>query len=169
MVERFEFWRVFIVVYMFLCLVSDCGEIWLNLIRFAYIDCACTDPFLSRKSSTWHLTVLQPGVRLQRTAVFLHIRPSDITIVTVFLLSIFLYLSVVKPLCIDKYINSWISVSFPPVSYFGTFVTSSVFFQLDVRWEMVAYGKTQDQLELTEQAHNLLSMTNTLKPRSLNL
>lgn len=41
--------------------------------------------------------------------------------------------------------------------------------KLDVRWEMVAYGKTQDQLELTEQAHNLLSMTNTLKPRSLNL
>jgi len=76
---------------------------------------------------------------------------------------------VVNPLYTDKYINSCISVSFPPVSYFGTFVTSSVFFQLDVRWEMVAYGKTQDQLELTEQAHNLLSMTNTLKPRSLNL
>lgn len=54
MAERFECWRVFLVVYMFLCLASACGEIWLNLIRFAYIDCACTHPFLSRKSSTWH-------------------------------------------------------------------------------------------------------------------
>ncbi|XP_021924975.1 myb-related protein A isoform X2 [Zootermopsis nevadensis] len=41
--------------------------------------------------------------------------------------------------------------------------------KLDVRWEMVACGKTQDQLDLTEQAHKLLNMTTTLKPRSLNL
>ncbi|XP_023716949.1 myb-related protein A isoform X2 [Cryptotermes secundus] len=46
---------------------------------------------------------------------------------------------------------------------------SSSVAKLDVRWEMVACGKTQDQLELTEQAHKLLNMTTTLKPRSLNL
>ncbi|XP_034247056.1 myb-related protein B isoform X2 [Thrips palmi] len=40
--------------------------------------------------------------------------------------------------------------------------------KLDVRWEMVACGKTQDQLELTEQAHKYLIQT-ALKPRSLNL
>ncbi|KAK3915228.1 Transcriptional activator Myb [Frankliniella fusca] len=40
--------------------------------------------------------------------------------------------------------------------------------KLDVRWEMVACGKTLDQLELTEQAHKYLSQA-TLKPRSLNL
>ncbi|KAJ1530938.1 hypothetical protein ONE63_005774 [Megalurothrips usitatus] len=40
--------------------------------------------------------------------------------------------------------------------------------KLDVRWEMVACGKTSDQLELTEQAHKYLSQT-ALKPRSLNL
>jgi hypothetical protein len=75
----------------------------------------------------------------------------------------------VNPLTSEKYINRWGSGHFSPFPYFGTFFTSSVFFQLDVRWEMVACGKTQDQLELTEQAHKLLSMTTTLKPRSLNL
>nr|CAD7429785.1 unnamed protein product [Timema monikensis] len=40
--------------------------------------------------------------------------------------------------------------------------------KLDVRWEMVACGKTKDQIELTQQAHLYLS-SNTLKPRSLNL
>lgn len=30
--------------------------------------------------------------------------------------------------------------------------------QFDVRWEMVACGKTRDQLELTEQAHLLLNI-----------
>nr|CAD7257067.1 unnamed protein product [Timema shepardi] len=39
--------------------------------------------------------------------------------------------------------------------------------KLDVRWEMVACGKTKDQIELTQQAHLYLS-SNTLKPRSLN-
>ena len=63
--------------------MSDCSYIWLNLIRFAYIDCACTLLLLSRKSSTWLVAVLQPGVRLQRSAVFLHKRPNTITIVTI--------------------------------------------------------------------------------------
>lgn len=41
--------------------------------------------------------------------------------------------------------------------------------KLDVRWEMVACGKTLDQLELTEQAHKYLKNQPALKPRSLNL
>lgn len=41
-------------------------------------------------------------------------------------------------------------------------------FQLVVKWEMVAYGTTKDQLELTEQAHLLLGQTK-FKPRALTL
>ncbi|XP_046999231.1 myb-related protein B isoform X2 [Schistocerca americana] len=40
--------------------------------------------------------------------------------------------------------------------------------KLDVRWEMVACGRTRDQLELTEQAHRYLNQS-ALQPRSLNL
>ncbi|XP_046662074.1 myb-related protein B-like isoform X3 [Homalodisca vitripennis] len=40
--------------------------------------------------------------------------------------------------------------------------------KLVVKWEMVAYGKTRDQLELTEQAHQILGQTK-FKPRSLTL
>ncbi|EEB18542.1 hypothetical protein Phum_PHUM518540 [Pediculus humanus corporis] len=40
--------------------------------------------------------------------------------------------------------------------------------KLDVRWEMVACGKTEDQLELTEQARVLLNLS-ALKPRSFNV
>lgn len=40
--------------------------------------------------------------------------------------------------------------------------------KLDVRWEMVACGKTEDQLELTEQAHLLLNLS-ALKSRSYHL
>ena len=43
------------------------------------------------------------------------------------------------------------------------------FFQLDVRWEMIACGKTENQLRLTEQARQFVSQTTALKPRSLNL
>ena len=39
-------------------------------------------------------------------------------------------------------------------------------FQLDVRWNMIACGKTRPTLDLTEQARNYL---NTMKPRSLDL
>ncbi|XP_069702633.1 transcriptional activator Myb isoform X1 [Periplaneta americana] len=53
--------------------------------------------------------------------------------------------------------------------HFGDVTYERKFPKLDVRWEMVACGKTQDQLDLTEQAHKLLSMTSTLKPRSFNL
>ncbi|PSN37597.1 Myb protein [Blattella germanica] len=52
--------------------------------------------------------------------------------------------------------------------HFGETTQERRLSKLDVRWEMVACGKTKDQLELTEQAHRLLSMTN-VKPRSLNL
>ncbi|XP_076347016.1 transcriptional activator Myb-like isoform X2 [Tachypleus tridentatus] len=38
--------------------------------------------------------------------------------------------------------------------------------KLDMRWEMVACGKTKDQIELTEQAHRLMG---NLRPRALNL
>ncbi|XP_054278689.1 myb-related protein B-like [Macrosteles quadrilineatus] len=40
--------------------------------------------------------------------------------------------------------------------------------KLAVKWEMVAYGKTRDQLDLTEQAHQILAQTR-FKPRSLSL
>uniref|UniRef100_A0A1B6LR02 C-myb C-terminal domain-containing protein n=2 Tax=Graphocephala atropunctata TaxID=36148 RepID=A0A1B6LR02_9HEMI len=40
--------------------------------------------------------------------------------------------------------------------------------KLVVKWEMVAYGKTRDQLDLTEQAHEILGQTK-FKPRSLAL
>lgn len=39
--------------------------------------------------------------------------------------------------------------------------------QLDYLWAMVACGRTQDQLDLTEKAHKFLK-TSGLKPRSLN-
>lgn len=58
-----------------------------------------------------------------------------------------------------------------PVSkriHFGASLQERCLPKLDVRWEMVACGKTQDQLELTEQAHRYLCDI-TLKPRSLNL
>lgn len=51
---------------------------------------------------------------------------------------------------------------------FGASLQERCLPKLDVRWEMVACGKTLDQLELTEQAHRYLSDI-TLKPRSLNL
>ncbi|XP_022247386.1 myb-related protein A-like [Limulus polyphemus] len=38
--------------------------------------------------------------------------------------------------------------------------------KLDMRWEMVACGKTKDQIELTEQARRLMG---NLRPRALNL
>lgn len=42
--------------------------------------------------------------------------------------------------------------------------------QLDVRWEMVACGKTENQRRLTEQARQFVTQDATaLKPRSLNL
>jgi len=63
--------------------LDECGYIWLNLIRFAFIDCACTLLLSSRKSATWYVTVLQLGVRLQRIAVFLHKRPNAVTIITI--------------------------------------------------------------------------------------
>jgi len=36
--------------------LDKCGYIWLNLIRFAFIDCACTLLLSSRKSATWYVT-----------------------------------------------------------------------------------------------------------------
>ncbi|KAB7499092.1 Myb-related protein A [Armadillidium nasatum] len=42
------------------------------------------------------------------------------------------------------------------------------FSKLDVRWEMVACGKTENQRRLTEQARQIVSQS-ALKPRSLNL
>ncbi|XP_057660598.1 myb-related protein A isoform X11 [Diorhabda carinulata] len=44
---------------------------------------------------------------------------------------------------------------------------TSVMVTLDYLWVMVACGRTQDQLDLTEQAHKFLK-TSGLKPRSLN-
>lgn len=41
--------------------------------------------------------------------------------------------------------------------------------KLDVRWEMVACGKTENQRRLTEQARQFVSQNAALKPRSLNL
>ncbi|XP_045106627.1 myb-related protein A-like isoform X4 [Portunus trituberculatus] len=41
--------------------------------------------------------------------------------------------------------------------------------KLDVRWEMVACGKTENQRRLTEQARQFVTQNATLKPRSLNL
>lgn len=52
--------------------------------------------------------------------------------------------------------------------FFTVIYVKQISFQLDVRWEMVACGKTQDQIELTEQAHKYLNQT-ALQPRSLNL
>ncbi|XP_068082583.1 myb-related protein A isoform X2 [Anabrus simplex] len=40
--------------------------------------------------------------------------------------------------------------------------------KVDVRWEMVAYGRTQDQLDLTKQAHMYLDQ-HGVHPRSLDL
>ncbi|KAG0729997.1 Transcriptional activator Myb [Chionoecetes opilio] len=40
---------------------------------------------------------------------------------------------------------------------------------LDVRWEMVACGKTENQRRLTEQARQFVTQNASLKPRSLNL
>ena len=39
-------------------------------------------------------------------------------------------------------------------------------FQLDVRWNMIACGKTRPTLEMTEQARHYLS---SMQPRSLDL
>jgi hypothetical protein len=72
-----------LLVYRFLGSASDCSWIGLNMIRFADIDCACTHLLLIRKSSTWHVTVLQPGEKLQRIAVFFHKRRNAITVVTI--------------------------------------------------------------------------------------
>ncbi|XP_068210432.1 myb-related protein A-like [Palaemon carinicauda] len=41
--------------------------------------------------------------------------------------------------------------------------------KLDVRWEMVACGKTENQRRLTEQARQFVTQNSSLKPRSLNL
>nr|XP_045618400.1 transcriptional activator Myb-like isoform X1 [Procambarus clarkii] len=41
--------------------------------------------------------------------------------------------------------------------------------KLDVRWEMVACGKTENQRRLTEQARQFVNQNAALKPRSLNL
>ncbi|XP_037795369.1 myb-related protein B-like isoform X3 [Penaeus monodon] len=41
--------------------------------------------------------------------------------------------------------------------------------KLDVRWEMVACGKTENQRRLTEEARQFVTQNSTLKPRSLNL
>ncbi|XP_042223745.1 myb-related protein B-like isoform X2 [Homarus americanus] len=41
--------------------------------------------------------------------------------------------------------------------------------KLDVRWEMVACGKTENQRRLTEQARQFVTQNAALKPRSLNL
>ncbi|KAK4298225.1 hypothetical protein Pmani_029410 [Petrolisthes manimaculis] len=41
--------------------------------------------------------------------------------------------------------------------------------KLDVRWEMVACGKTENQRRLTEQARQFVTQNASLKPRSLNL
>ena len=45
-------------------------------------------------------------------------------------------------------------------------IQASFAFQLDVRWNMIACGKTRPTLDLTEQARQYLS---TMKPRSLDL
>ncbi|CAL4068454.1 unnamed protein product [Meganyctiphanes norvegica] len=41
--------------------------------------------------------------------------------------------------------------------------------KLDVRWEMVACGKTENQRSLTEQARQFVTQNSALRPRSLNL
>lgn len=48
-------------------------------------------------------------------------------------------------------------------------IVDFVTLQLDVRWEMVACGKTENQRRLTEQARQFVSQNAALKPRSLNL
>lgn len=45
--------------------------------------------------------------------------------------------------------------------------TRFLLLQLDYRWAIVACGRTQDQLDMTEKAHKFLKTTG-LKPRSLN-
>jgi hypothetical protein len=41
-----------------------------------------------------------------------------------------------------------------------------LYFQLDVRWNMIACGKTKPSIEMMEHARQYLS---GIKPRSLNL
>ena len=45
-------------------------------------------------------------------------------------------------------------------------VNALLIFQLDVRWNMIACGKTRPSIEMTEHARQYLS---GIKPRSLNL
>ena len=54
----------------------------------------------------------------------------------------------------------------PCVNPCGNSYHQPLIFQLDVRWNMIACGKTKPTLEMTEQARNYL---NTMKPRSLDL
>ena len=53
-----------------------------------------------------------------------------------------------------------------PLWEFLSPTSTSLSFQLDVRWNMIACGKTRPSIEMTEHARQYLS---GIKPRSLNL